>query len=157
MKPDISKYGNIEGIPYVLYYQRYDANNNNAQNGNNDLLKQQIKNYTQANQSNINNNYNNYNEETQISNNTNNYQENKSNKGKISLVFLFNDNSYDLDIEKNKKIEDLIKNLKKKYKIFKKKDIMVCSQKNNMQPLNYDMKINECDLDDNDVLVVLEM
>ena len=155
--PDISKYGNIEGIPYVLYYQRYDANNNNAQNGNNDLLKQQIKNYTQANQSNINNNYNNYNEETQISNNTNNYQENKSNKGKISLVFIFNDNSYDLDIEKNKKIEDLIKNLKKKYKIFKKKDIMVCSQKNNMQPLNYDMKINECDLDDNDVLVVLEM
>ena len=37
-----------------------------------------------------------------------------------------------------------------------KKDIMVCSEKNNnMVPLTYDLKINECDLNDNDTLVII--
>ena len=35
---------------------------------------------------------------------------------------------------------------------------MVCSQKNNnMEPLNYDLEINECDLNDNDILIVIDI
>jgi len=33
---------------------------------------------------------------------------------------------------------------------------MVCTQKN-MNPLNYHMKINECNLDDDDALIVIEL
>ena len=35
---------------------------------------------------------------------------------------------------------------------------MVCSQKNNnIEPLNDDFKINECDLNENDILIIIEM
>ena len=166
--PDITKYGNVEGIPYVLYYQRCGQNNNsnnnynisinnNVQNGNNISIKEQMKNYTLANQNN-NNFSTNENIKTNDSNNESNNQKSKNNKGKISLSFMYEDNLYELDIERNKTIETLIKDLQKKFKIFKNKDIMVCSQKNNnMEPLNYDLKINECDLNDNDILIVIEM
>jgi len=51
-----------------------------------------------------------------------NYQKSKNNnKGQIHLIFIFNDNIYELDIEKNKTIENMVKSLKKRYKIFKKK------------------------------------
>ena len=64
----------------------------------------------------------------------------------------------ELDIPRNKTIAFLINKLKKKLNIPKNKDIMVCSQKqNNMEPLNYDLEINECDLDDNDILIVIDI
>ena len=165
--PDISKYGNVEGIPYVLYYQRCGQNNNgnnininnNVQNGNNNSFKEQMKNYTLANQNSYNNNFNN-NENINSNNNSNENtnQKSKNNKGKIKLSFMYEDNIYELEIERNKKIEALIKSLKKNFPIFKYKEIMVCSQKNNnMESLSYDLKINEYDLNDNDVLIVIEI
>ena len=166
--PDITKYGNVEGIPYVLYYQRCGENNNsnnnynisinnNVQNGNNISIKEQMKNYTLANQNN-NNFSTNENIKTNDSNNESNNQKSKNNKDKISLNLMYEDNMYDLEIGRNKTIETLIKDLQKKFKIFKNKDIMVCSQKNNdLEPLNYDFKINECDLNENDILIIIEM
>ena len=144
--PDISKYGNVEGIPYVLYYQRYgenNNNNNNVQNGSDNSFKEQMKNYTLQNQNNNNNN------EDIKSNN---------NKDEIHLNFTYEDNMCELDIQKNKTIGALIKQLKKELNIPKNKDIMVCSQKqNNMNTLIYDWKINECDLNDNDTLIVIDI
>ena len=115
-----------------------------------------MKNYTLANQNN-NNFSTNENIKTNDSNNESNNQKSKNNKGKISLSFMYEDNMYELDIVRNKTIETLIKKKKKKFKIFENKDIMVCSQKNNMEPLNYDLKINECDLNDNDILIVIDI
>ena len=95
---------------------------------------------------------------TNDSNNESNIQKSKKNKCKISLNLMYEDNMYELDIERNKTVETLIKDLKKKFKIFKNKDIMVCSQKNNnIEPLNDDFKINECDLNENDILIIVEM
>jgi hypothetical protein len=160
--PDISKYGNVEGIPYVLYYQRYgenNNNNNNVQNGSDNSFKEQMKNYTLENQNNINNNFNNNNEDIKFNNNNvNNNQKNKNNKEEIHLHFSYDDNMCELDIPRNKTIAFLINKLKKKLNIPKNKDIMVCSQKqNNMESLNYDLEINECDLDDNDILIVIDI
>ena len=143
--PDISKYGNVEGIPYVLYYQRYgenNNNNNNVQNGSDNSFKEQMKNYTLQNQNNNNN-------EDIKSNN---------NKDEIHLNFTYEDNKCELDIQKNKTIGALIKQLKKELNIPKNKDIMVCSLKqNNMKTLIYDWKINKCDLNDNDTLIVIDI
>ena len=153
--PDISKLGNIEGIPYVLYYQRYQ----NQENNNDNSLKDQFKNVYQSYQenNNINNNENNVQINNFIDNNKCKSQEinNKKSGNKINLNFIYNDNNCQLEVEKTMTIQKLIKKLKKQYKI--NNDIMVCSEKNNMEPLNYDLKINECDLNDNDTLAIIEI
>ena len=157
--PDISKLGNIEGIPYVLYYQR--CKNENDKNDNS--LKEQFKNVYQSYQENNNiNNINNKEENVQI----NNFYKkndscdsqginNKKSGNKINLKFIYLDDQFDLEVEKNMTIQKLVKKLKKRLNV--NNDIMVCSEKNNMEPLNYDLKINECDLNDNDSLAIIDI
>ena len=155
--PEIKSYGNIEGIPYVLYYQRYQ--NNQEQNNNNN---------------NINNNFNNNNFNININNkfsnnNNNNVKVNnfleekettasfnfKDNKKSIYLKFMYNDKDYDLDIKRKSTIEDMIIELHKKYKI--PKDVMVLSEKNNMAPYKLETKINDTNLNNNDILIIIDL
>ena len=154
-EPDISKLGNIEGIPYVLYYQRYQTQDNN----NGDSVKDQFKYVYQSYQE--NNNINIKENNVQINNFFDNNNKcksqeinNKKSGNKINLNFTYDGNNCELEVEKTMTIQKLIKKLKTQYNI--KKDIMVCSEKNNnMVPLTYDLKINECDLNDNDTLVII--
>jgi len=171
--PEIKNHGNIEGIPYVLYYQRVETKDEQKNN----FVKEHMKNYIQNNQNmiNINNNFNmnsnnniNMNSNNNFNNNINdniqinNFIDNnknkiniKSNKNNIYLKFKYEDNEYDLEIKKKSTIEDVIIELNKKYSI--PKNVMVLSEKNNMVPYNIKAKINNTNLSDNDVLIIIDL
>ena len=78
--PDISKYGNVDGIPYVLYYQRYE----NQEEKNKNCMKDNMKNFMKEHQ--INNNLNN------ITNNNSNDNSNNNN---------FNNNNFNFNANNN--------------------------------------------------------
>ena len=171
--PEIKNHGNIEGIPYVLYYQRVETKDEQKNN----FVKEHMKNYIQNNQNmiNINNNFNMNNNNNINMNSNNNFNNNindniqinnfidkgknkinvKSNKNNIYLKFKYEDNEYELEIKKKSTIEDVIIELNKKYSI--PKNVMVLSEKNNMVPYNIKAKINNTNISDNDVLIIIDL
>ena len=76
----------IEGLPYVLFYQKCNVNKNNAQN-------------------------NNFNSDMDMDNNENSIED----PDKIVLYFKYNDKEVYLETDKDKRIYDVIKDLHKKY------------------------------------------
>ena len=80
----------IEGLPYVLFYQKYNKNSKD----NNENIKNQV-----INQNNINNNIN---------------------GNMLTLYFIYNDKEFYVDIDKNQTIKQIIKELNQKYGIDKK-------------------------------------
>ena len=135
--PDIGTNANVDGIPYVLYYQRINNNNQNAKNFN----------------LNINNN-NNIRNDILNDNNKMNISKNE-NDDKISLNFKYKDKEYKRQFEKTKKIEKVIKKLHEKFNIPKK--VALLNEKNNMDLLEIDKTINDYNLQDDSTLVVIDI
>ena len=135
--PDIGTNANVDGIPYVLYYQRINNNNQNAKNFNLNI----------NNNNNIRNDILNDNNKTDISKN--------ENDDKISLNFKYKDKEYKRQFEKTKKIEKVIKKLHEKFNIPKK--VYLLNEKANMELLEMDKTINDYNLQDDSTLVVIDI
>ena len=146
--PEIKSYGNVEGIPYVLYYQRYQNNQGQNNNFNNNNFNININNKF-SNNNNNNAKINNFFEDKEATASFNN------NKKTIYLKFMYNDKDYDLEIKRKSTIEDMIIQLHKKYKI--PKDVMVLSEKTNMVPYKLETKINDTNLNNNDILIIIDL
>ena len=84
----------IEGLPYVLFYQKCNVNKNNAQN-------------------------NNFNSDMDMDNNENSIED----PDKLVLYFKYNDKEVYLETDKYKRIHELIKDLHKKYGIPKESSL----------------------------------
>ena len=103
-EPKSQNDGNLNGIPYVLFYQRTDLDK---------LQKPHNNNYS--------NNW--------ISNKKNEDINKKINETKnITLYFNYNEKAYYLEVDEKIKIEDLINNLYKKYRIPKNCSIFFQNQ-----------------------------
>ena len=140
----------------------YDNNNNNFNNNmnyNNNIFNNNMnyKNNYNNNMNFINNNFN---------NNPNNVKQNnyignedrgntKKDKSKIFLKCQYNDNSYDVEISRKKTFEDLIIKLHNEYGM--PNEVMILSEKNNMQAYDISTKIKNSNLDDNDVLIFIDL
>ena len=103
----------IEGLPYVLFYQRCDVNKNNAQN-------------------------NNFNEDIDIDNNENLIED----PDKLVLYFKFNDKEGYLETDKDKRIYDIVKDLNNKYGIPKDSSLYL-EGKDELLLLEYYKKIRD--------------
>ena len=79
----------------------------------------------------------------------------KKDKNKIFLKCQYNDNTYDIEISKKKTLEELIIQLHKTHNV--PNDVMILSEKNNMQPYEISTKIKNTNLVDNDVLIFIDL
>ena len=145
----------FKGIPYVLFYQKYNANKELNNIDNNKIYPSSNINYNNINYSNNNYNNNYYNNK---SDNKGYYDSNKRNIGniqnKITLYFQYNDKEVYLDIEKNIKIDEIINKLNIKYKI--PKDVTLFIQKNNYVKLLPSKTVKEYRLNDGDKITVIQ-
>ena len=64
-------------------------------------------------------------------------------------------NSYDVEISRKKTFEDLIIKLHNEYDV--PNEVMILSEKNNMQAYDISTKIKNSNLDDNDVLIFIDL
>ena len=101
----------IEGIPYVLYYQRYNPNKKINNNYNIMDIDENISNPNYNGNNKYSNNY--YYEHH---NKQGNYGNNKY-SNKITLYFKYNDKQLYLDVEQNTTIKEIIKKLNQKCNI----------------------------------------
>ena len=131
----------IEGIPYVLYYQRCNPNKKN----NNNNYNMDIDDNISFNRNNSNkNNYN---------NNQRNFRNNiKSNM--VTLYFKYNDKQLYLDVEQNTKISDIIIQLNKRNNIPRNITLFLQKQ-NDLYPLYDSFTIKDYRLKNETELIVI--
>ena len=113
MDPRYNNDDMIEGLPYVLFYQKCNVNQNNAQN-------------------------NNFNSDMDIDNNENSIED----PDKLVLYFKFNDKEGYLEVDKEKRFYDIIKDLNKKYGIPRDSSLFL-EGNNELLPLDYSKRIKD--------------
>ena len=112
--PNISTYGNVDGIPYVLFYQRYEDNQEKIENS----MKEAMKNFSQSYNQNVINANNNIN--NSINNNNNNiiynpiYDNNNNNSYNNNVNNILYNNYIQTDNVDNVNNKSSTKNQKKK-------------------------------------------
>ena len=124
----------IEGIPYVLFYQKCDKNRTYKVKNN----------YYSIKKNNYNNNY------------KDNY-DNDNNDNYITLNFNYEDKQLYLDTDKKTKIKNLINNLTSKYNNIPKNIKLYYQTNNNFIELEAYKTINDYNLEDQSILTVLEI
>ena len=150
----------IEGIPYVLYYQKYNSNKKIEENDYNKNLSYnyQEKMYYNVKQSKYSNEdkYKKY--KNKNSHDGGNDWKNKyyNNDTQITLYFLYNDKEVYLDISKNEKFYYIIKKLTDKYKRIPKNIILCYQEGENMTTLEETKTPNNYGLTNNDKIIVID-
>ena len=147
--PDISTNANVDGIPYVLYYQRINNNNQNIEKDS--IIKTHMKNFVQENTRPRRS------KTVQINNFTKSDDKKKKNKDEIHLIFNYEQKSYELDVNKNIKVKAMINALNKKYNISKNVMILKQIDNDNLVTFKVSDKINIHNLKDNDVLTIVDL
>ena len=113
MDPRYHNIDMIEGLPYVLFYQKSNVKNQNNQGFNSEDI---IMDY--------------------------NYENSNEDSNKLTLFFKLNDKEYYLDTNKDKRIHELINELNKKYGISKNLSLYL-EGNNELIPLDYNKKIRD--------------
>ena len=150
----------IEGIPYVLYYQRYNSNktikeNDYNKNLSNNYQEKMFYNVKQSKYSNEDK-YKKYKYK-------NNYDggydwKNKyyNNDNQITLYFIYNEKEVYLDIDKNEMFYYIIKKLTDKYEGIPKKIILCYQEGENMTTLEATKTPSSYGLKSNDKIIVID-
>jgi len=129
-EPKSQNDGNINGIPYVLFYQRTDLDKIQKSNNNN-----YSNNWLQSKKS------------EDINNKINDVKN-------ITLNFNYDENKYYLDVSEKIKIKDLINNLYKKYRVPKTCSILFQNQ-NDCIELEGHKTISDYDIQDGNTLTIV--
>ena len=108
----------IEGLPYVLFYQRCNSNRKNQENDFN------INSFNKMDKYDFNN------------------ENHMAYSNKMTLYFRYNDKELYLDTEKEKRFYDLINELHRKYELPKNISLYL-ETNNNLIPLEYNKKIED--------------
>ena len=130
----------IEGIPYVLFYQKCNLNKKLYNIVNNKIYSS----------SNINNAINSINQGYY------NYNRNDRNRqNKITLYFKYDDKEVFLDVEKNITFDDIIKSLNIKYRIPKNVTLLF-ENNNNYNSLENNRKVRDYNLKNEDKIIIIK-
>ena len=122
--PRYGNNGDIEGIPYVLFYQKCNINENQSINNIINIIKDDSK--------------------------------DKKNSNIIDLNFKYEDKEYPLSVNKNMKIENIIKKLNKNYSIPKRIGLFFYNN-DNYEELNKTRSIKDYNIKNNSVLIILDL